>query len=45
MCESVERVGEIDANACRAHVDAHFSADAMVEGYLKAFDRVLEGRP
>jgi len=41
MCAAVERTGTIKAEACRAHVEAHFSADAMVEGYLKAFDRVL----
>jgi glycosyltransferase involved in cell wall biosynthesis len=43
MCEAVERTPTIKAEMCRAHVEANFSADAMVEGYLKAFDRVLSG--
>ena len=41
MCEAVERVGEIRPEDCRAHVEAHFSADVMVEGYLRCFERVL----
>ena len=44
MCERVERAGEIDPKTCRAHVEAHFSADAMVEGYLRCFERVLAGK-
>jgi glycosyltransferase involved in cell wall biosynthesis len=44
MCEAVERTGEIKAEDCRAHVEAHFSADAMVEGYLRCFERVLAGK-
>jgi glycosyltransferase involved in cell wall biosynthesis len=43
MCEAVDRVGEIKPEACREHVEAHFSDDAMVEGYLRAFDAVLSG--
>jgi glycosyltransferase involved in cell wall biosynthesis len=44
MCEAVERVGEIKAADCRRHVEAHFSDDAMVEGYLRCFERVLDGK-
>lgn len=44
MCDAVARAGQIDPEACRKHVEAHFSDDAMVEGYLEAFDRVLSGR-
>lgn len=43
MCDAVARLGEIDAKACRAHVEANFSDDAMIDGYLGAFDRVLSG--
>lgn len=43
MCDAVERAGTIDAAACRAHVEAHFSDDAMVEGYLTAYEKVLAG--
>jgi glycosyltransferase involved in cell wall biosynthesis len=41
MCEAVERAREIDPRVARAHVEKHFSAEAMVDGYLRAFDRVL----
>jgi glycosyltransferase involved in cell wall biosynthesis len=44
MCEAVERVGEIDPHACRAHVAERFSADAMVDGYVRCFERVLDGK-
>jgi len=44
MCDATERVGEIQAEDCRAHVEAHFSADAMVEGYVRCFERVLAGK-
>jgi len=44
MCEAVERAKEIRPEDCRAHVEAHFSDHAMVDGYLEAFDRVLSGR-
>ena len=43
MCQAVERAGEIDPKTARAHVEAGFSADAMVDGYLRAFERVLSG--
>ena len=43
MCEAVNRADEIKAETCRAHVETHFSDDAMVEGYLEAFERVLTG--
>jgi glycosyltransferase involved in cell wall biosynthesis len=41
MCERVERTKEIKAQACRAHVEKYFSADAMVEGYVRCFEKVL----
>jgi glycosyltransferase involved in cell wall biosynthesis len=43
MCDAVERVKEIRPEDCRAHVEARFSADAMVEGYLRCFERILAG--
>ncbi len=45
MCEAVERSAEIDPEACRAHVEAHFSDHAMVDGYLRAFEHVLAQHP
>ena len=44
MCAAVERAKEIRPQDCRAHVEAYFSADAMVEGYLRCFEKVLAGR-
>ena len=44
MCEAVERVGEIKAADCRRHVEEHFSDDAMVEGYLRCYERVIDGK-
>lgn len=44
MCSAVERAGEIDPQTARAHVQEKFSDDAMVEGYLKAFDDVMSKR-
>lgn len=37
MVAAVGRVGEIDPAACRAHVEAHFSAPAMVDAYEQAY--------
>lgn len=39
--EAVARAGEIDAAACRAHVEARFSTKAMVDGYLSVYEKVL----
>jgi glycosyltransferase involved in cell wall biosynthesis len=42
IVEAVKRVGTIDRYACRADAEARFSADAMVEQYLKVVQKVLE---
>ena len=39
--EAIKRVDEIDAKACRAHVEAKFSAQAMTAGYEAVFENVL----
>ncbi|MFP4145986.1 MAG: glycosyltransferase family 4 protein [Phycisphaeraceae bacterium] len=39
--EAVGRLGEIDRRACRRHVEARFTCDAMVEGYLEVYREVL----
>lgn len=44
MCEAVERAGSIRPEDCRAHVEARFSAGAMVEAYERVYERVLAGR-
>lgn len=40
MVECIDRIDEIDPAACRARVETRFSADAMVEGYLRVFEGV-----
>ena len=42
---AVERVGELDRNAARRHVELHFSADRMVDDYLRLYHRILDGHP
>ncbi len=43
MVEAVARIPEIDRRACRAHVEEHFSAAAMADGYERVY-RTLRGR-
>jgi glycosyltransferase involved in cell wall biosynthesis len=41
MVDAVEQVDSLEPDACRAHVAEHFSADAMVSGYEKVFDELV----
>lgn len=41
MVEALDHVGDISPATCRKRVEEYFSADAMVDGYLDVFDRVL----
>jgi len=41
MSESVERLGEISPEACRAHVEQHFSATRMADDYLKLYQAMM----
>ena len=41
--ECLARLDQIDPKACRARVEHLFSKEAMVEGYERAFERVLSG--
>lgn len=43
LVEGVSRAARIPAEACRGWVAAKFSAQAMVEGYLGVYERVLAG--
>jgi len=38
---ALRRLGELDARACRARVEALFSRDAMVRGYERVFDAAI----
>lgn len=39
---AVFQIKLIDRNNCRRHVERHFSADRMVEGYIKVYEQILE---
>lgn len=39
MVEAVGRLGSLSADACRERVERHYSKDAMVEGYLRLFEK------
>ncbi|HEU4398481.1 MAG TPA: glycosyltransferase family 4 protein [Actinomycetota bacterium] len=41
LVRAIDRVGELDKRALRAHVEERFSADAMVDGYERAYERIL----
>lgn len=50
ICETVDemiaalpRVAALDRSACRCHVEARFSVEAMTDGYEAVYRRLLEG--
>jgi hypothetical protein len=43
MAECVARLGDISPAACRARVADNFTAEVMVSGYEKIFERVVQG--
>ena len=43
MAAGVERAGAINPHRCRRHVEEHFSAASMAEGYLAVYDALLSG--
>ncbi len=43
--EKLKEIDRIDPRACRDRVERLFSADAMVEGYERVFERVIEEGP
>lgn len=42
LIEAIQRIGEIDRAACRAHVVEHFSTSQMVSGYERVYESVLQ---
>lgn len=38
------RLAQIDRGACRQRVERHYSAGPVVDGYLKAYSQLIEGR-
>jgi glycosyltransferase involved in cell wall biosynthesis len=45
MAAAVDRVGALDPQVLRARVKERFSAEAMVAGYERAYERALAGEP
>lgn len=44
LVDALGRVGEIDRQACRAHVAEHFSVERMVAEHVAVYERVLDDR-
>lgn len=44
LLEALRRIGELDRNACRQHVEQHFSLASMAKGYVDAYTAVLSPR-
>jgi glycosyltransferase involved in cell wall biosynthesis len=43
MAAAVDRVGELDPRVLRSRIEERFSAEAMVVGYERAYERALAG--
>jgi len=43
MCDAVNRIGEIDREACRRHVVQNFSIDSTASGMMRYYERALDG--
>jgi hypothetical protein len=41
--DALGRVADLDRGAARAHVEQHFSAERMVDDYLRLYHRILDG--
>jgi glycosyltransferase involved in cell wall biosynthesis len=41
--DSLPRLAELEPRRCRAHVERHFSQDAMVAAYLNLYDKMSRG--
>jgi glycosyltransferase involved in cell wall biosynthesis len=44
MVEAIGKLDRLEPRAMRALVESKFSADAMVDGYVQAYDRVMAGQ-
>ncbi len=42
--QAAERIVTLDRNACRSHVEKHFTAGKMAEKYLDVYQKILERR-
>ncbi len=41
IVEAVSRIGEIDRNTCRRHVEDNFTQERMIKDYIKLYERLL----
>ena len=41
---TLREVPRIDRHACRTHVEARFSAERMVDDYIRLYERIVERR-
>lgn len=44
FAEAVNRIGEIDRKNCRQHVEKNFTAEMMVAGYEKVYQKVINDK-
>jgi glycosyltransferase involved in cell wall biosynthesis len=40
--ENVARINEIDRATCRRHVERQFTADRMINEYIKVYEMILD---
>ena len=43
--ERVARIDKIDREACRLHVERHFTIERMIDEYMQVYEMILQGRP
>jgi len=41
--DALRRVPDLDRRACRAHVEARFSAERMVDDYIRLYEQIVAG--
>jgi len=41
LVEAIRRIGELNRNACRKHVEANFTVEMMVRGYELIYKKIL----
>ncbi|MDO8460872.1 MAG: glycosyltransferase family 4 protein [bacterium] len=41
LVEAINRIGEIDRNNCRKHIEENFSIEKMVKGYEEVYTKVI----
>ncbi|MFH1753279.1 MAG: glycosyltransferase family 4 protein [Candidatus Omnitrophota bacterium] len=44
MVAATKKVGTIDPNNCRKHVEEHFSREKMTEGYIEIYKKIISNK-